>query len=50
MRTLVKSLLARACDATGGLCRQHANRLVVLTFHRVCPDDAPPPRPCKIWP
>lgn len=47
MRTLVKSLLARACDATGGLRRQHANRLVVLTFHRVCPDDAPPPPPMQ---
>ena len=38
MRTWLKSALARAYAAGGGLRRQHAGRLVVLTFHRVRPD------------
>ena len=38
MRTALKATLARAYDATGGLRRQHAGRLVILTFHRVRPD------------
>ena len=37
MRTSLKSAVARAYAACGGLRRQHARRLVVLTFHRVRP-------------
>lgn len=38
MRTFLKAAVARAFAATGGLRRQHAGRMVVLTFHRVRPD------------
>lgn len=38
VRTGVKAVLARAYAATGGLHRQHAGRLVMLTFHRIRPD------------
>lgn len=37
MRTFLKSTLARAYAAGGGLRRLHGGRLVVLTFHRVRP-------------
>lgn len=43
MRTLAKSLVARSYAAGGGLRRQHAQRLIVLTFHRICAPDARPP-------
>lgn len=48
MRTLLKSALARAYPAAGGLRRLHAGRLVVLTFHRVRPEGAGDPgRPMR---
>ncbi|MGD9781501.1 MAG: polysaccharide deacetylase family protein [Kiritimatiellia bacterium] len=37
MRTLLKTAVARAYGACGGIRRRHAGRLVVLTFHRVRP-------------
>lgn len=48
MRTLLKATWARAHAATGGLRRQHAGKLVVLTFHRVRPTgEQPPARPMR---
>ena len=44
MRTLLKTAVARAYAAGGGLRRQHAGRLVVLTFHRVRPGGEGPAR------
>lgn len=38
MRTLLKTLVAGAYAAGGGLRRLHAGKMVVLTFHRVRPD------------
>ena len=38
MRTLLKAAVARLYAAGGGLGRRHAEKLVVLTFHRVRPD------------
>jgi peptidoglycan/xylan/chitin deacetylase (PgdA/CDA1 family) len=38
MQTGLKATLARAYAAAGGLRRQHAGRLVMLTFHRIRPD------------
>ena len=42
MRTSLKSAVARAYAACGGLRRRHAGRLVVLTFHRVRPGGEDP--------
>jgi len=39
MRTRLKACLACAYEATGGLRRLHAGRVVILTFHRVRPGD-----------
>jgi len=48
MRTFLKATWARAYAAAGGLRRQHAGKLVVLTFHRVRPaGEQPPPRPMR---
>lgn len=48
MRTFLKATLARAYVATGGLCRSHAGKTVVLTFHRVRPDgEAETARPMR---
>lgn len=44
MRTLLKTAVARAYAACGGLRRRHAGRLVVLTFHRVRPGGEGPAR------
>lgn len=41
MRTRLKATLARAYAATGRLHRLHAGRAVILTFHRVRPDQEP---------
>lgn len=49
MRTLIKTSVARAFEAVGGLRRLHAGRLVVLTFHRVRPGgEAPHQRAMRI--
>ena len=42
MRTFLKTSVARAYEACGGLRRLHAGRLVVLTFHRVRPGGEAP--------
>lgn len=48
MRTLLKSTIAGAYAACGGLRRLHAGQLVLLTFHRVRPDgEAAPGRPMR---
>jgi peptidoglycan/xylan/chitin deacetylase (PgdA/CDA1 family) len=44
MRTLLKSGLAYAYAAAGGLRRLHAGRTVILTFHRVRPGGVEPHR------
>ena len=44
MRTLLKTSVARAYAAAGGLRRLHGGRLVVLTFHRVRPGGDDPAR------
>ncbi len=44
MRTFLKASIARAYAACGGLRRQHAGKLVVLTFHRVRPGGDDPGR------
>jgi len=48
MRTLLKSTLARTVAAAGGLRRLHAGRLVILTFHRIRPENEKVPvRPMR---
>ena len=47
MRTLLKSAAGRAFLAAGGWRRQHAGRLVILTFHRVRPDGEAAARPMR---
>jgi peptidoglycan/xylan/chitin deacetylase (PgdA/CDA1 family) len=48
MRTLLKSVVARTVAASGGLRRLHAGRLVILTFHRIRPDNEEAPlRPMR---
>lgn len=48
MRTLLKSVVARSVAASGGLRRLHAGRLVLLTFHRIRPDQEEAPlRPMR---
>jgi len=48
MRTLLKRAVACTLEAAGGLRRLHAGRLVILTFHRIRPDNEEAPlRPMR---
>ncbi|MDR0993695.1 MAG: polysaccharide deacetylase family protein [Verrucomicrobiota bacterium] len=47
MNKTLKALVGRTMEATPFLRRPHMGRLVILTFHRVRPDDDQEPRPMK---